>query len=394
MVSQTFAYIDETGNSDLETIKTGASSYFIVSAVIVSKEKRDKLVQDVEVIRKKYFQSGEIKSSGVGNNSLRRSKILNAVNNLDFKFYTLCVDKERIKKDSGLQYKRSFLKYVNGKLYNLLFQTYLDLHIIADEHGGDEFKLSFENYIDKNHKPDMFYKSKFDLVNSKDEVLVQLSDFIVGTISKIYEGNRDGKLYEAYITLLKNRALSIDEWPTKFQTYYPKDTTSDEFSQLIYQCALAKAEIFIEENEKKHEIDTQLQIATLRHLVFHSRMINKKDYITTTKLIEFLRNSGFNDVTSYAIRSKIIAPLRDFDVIVTSSNKGYKIPCSFTDMEEFVERVNSIVTPLMSRLGKARKSLKLASNDEVDILKGPNYPHLVDFIDKCIKFLGSLLEIV
>lgn len=287
-------------------------------------------------------------------------------------------------KDGGLQFKKSFLKYVNGKLYNLLFSSYSDIHIIADEYGSEEFKLSFKKYIDKNHKPDIFYQSTFDLVNSKKEVLVQLSDFIVGTINKIYEEKSSGELNEAYINFLSQKALSIDEWPTKYQAYYTKDITTDKFDQLIYEYALGKAETFIENNEKNHEYDIQLQIATLRHLVFHSRMIKKNEYVKTTKLIElieFIEKYGFKDVKSFAVRSKVIAPLRDSDVIVTSSNKGYKIPCCYTDMEEFVERVNSIVTPLLSRLGKARKSLKIVSKDEIDILKGPNFPHLVSFID-------------
>jgi hypothetical protein len=227
----------------------------------------------------------------------------------------------------------------------------------------------------------MFYRSKFELVNSKSEILIQLSDFIAGTLSKIYEKKTSGELNEAYIKFIEDKALSIDEWPTKYQAYLVKDNTPEEFSELIYQFTLGKAEAFIENNENNHDEDTRLQVATLRHLVFHSRMINKDEYVPTAKLISFLDDSGFGDVTSYIVRSKIIAPLRDLDVIVTSSNRGYKIPCDFSDMEEFVERVNSIVTPLLGRLGKARKSLNMVSKGEVDILKGPNFPHLVSFIE-------------
>lgn len=376
-----FAYIDEYGNTDLETDKEGATDYFIVSAVLVSESKQNKLEKDVEALRKKYFQTGEIKSSGVGNKHSRRAKILNAVNELDFKFYALCVDKNRIKKDSGLRFKKSFLKYVNGKLYSLLFSSFLDIHIFADEHGSEEFKKSFRSYIENTHKPDLLYQTQFDLVNSKNEILVQLSDFIVGSIAKAYEGKASPELKEAYISFLRNKALSIDEWPTKYQTYYPKDKTTDEFSQLIYQFSLAQAELYIEQHEQSADYDTSLRVATLRHLVFHSRMVDRHEYVLTHQIIEYLTNAGFEDIPTQAIRSKIIAPIRDSEVLITSSNKGYKIPCNFSDMEEFVERVNSIVTPLLGRLGKARKNLQVASQGEIDILKGPNYPHLVKFLE-------------
>ena len=108
MDSKNFAYIDESGNSDLDAMKEGASNYFIVSAVIVSVTKERKLAQDAGAIRKKYFQSGEIKSSSVGNNKSRRAKILNAINKLDFKFYALCVNKGRIKKTAGYSSKNLF----------------------------------------------------------------------------------------------------------------------------------------------------------------------------------------------------------------------------------------------------------------------------------------------
>jgi len=389
MDTETLAYIDETGNTDLETFKDGASNYFIVSAIIVSKDKKQELEEKTDALRLKYFQTGEIKSSGVGNNNQRRTKILAAVNELNFKFYAICVDKEKIYKDSGLQYKKSFLKYINGKLYNRLFTSFLDIHVISDEHGGEDFKNSFKKYIQNNHKPDMFYKSKFDLVNSKSELLVQLSDFVVGTVSKIYEGRSSPELNEEYIKLISTKALDIDEWPTRYQAYFSKDDISDEYSNLIYSYSLAQAEKFIEKNEKSIELDVRIQAAVLRHIVFYSRFISKNEYISTTKIIDYLFHAGFGTITTYALRSKVVAPLRDSDVIITSSNKGYKIPCSFNDMEEFVERVNSIIKPLLSRLGRARKNLYTASKGELEILKGANYPHLVDFINTLEKYKNA-----
>jgi len=327
-----------------------------------------------------------MKSSSVGNNHQRRAKILRAINGLDFKFYALSIEKERINKDSGLQFKKSFLKYVNGKLYSLLFTSYLDIHIVADEHGSSEFQESFNKYIRENHKPDLFYKTSFKTVDSNQEVLVQLSDFIVGTIAKVYENNSSSELNEEYTDLLKRKVLSIDEWPTRFQTYFSKDTTTDDYSKLIYTYSLAQAELFIEKHEKSVDEEVRLQTAVLRHLVFNSRMVNQHEYVSSSKLIEYLHDAGYGEISNYTLRSKIIAPLRDSDVIVTSSNKGYKIPCCFSDMEEFTERVNSIVKPLLSRLGRARKNLNIASKGELEILKGANYPHLVEFIKTLEKF--------
>lgn len=382
---QTYAFIDEFGNHDLETIKEGASNFFILVAVLVPEEGLKDLEYQAEEVRKRYFQTGEMKSSGIGNNHKRRISILNAISDLGFKFYSLVVDKDRINKDSGLQYKKSFLKYLNGKVYNKLFSQFNDVHIIADEHGRDEYKESFKRYIEDNHKPDMFYKAKFELVQSKSRVLVQLADLIVGSISKVYEKKAPPGLKEACLGLIKQKCIGLDEWPTKFQAYYPPDTTTDEFSQLIFTHSLSSAELFIENNESKQDEDIRLQVAAARFLVFNSRWVDKESYIATRVIRDHLLESGYGDVSEQRLRSNIIAKLRDGDVIISSSNKGYKIPCSFIDMETFVETVNSKIKPLLERLGRARESLHLASHGEIDILKGPNHPHLVSFIETLAK---------
>lgn len=380
-----YAFLDECGNHDLDTNKGGASKFFSIVAVLVQNDELAKLKSDVEEIRKRYFQTGEMKSSGVGKKYTRRISILNALEKLDFKYYSLVVDKERINKDTGLQYKKSFLKHINGKIFNKLFSSFSDIHIVADEHGSEEYKLSFRKYIEKTHMPDLFYNSQFDLVQSNSDVLVQLADFIVGSTVKVYEKNCSPALKEAYFKFLKNKCIGLDEWPTKFQTYYPPDTITDGFSELIFSHSISSAEIFIENHESQSDENVRLQVAVASYLVFNARWKNK-DLFVATKDIQFhLRDVGYGDVKELKLRSSIIAKLRDRGVIISSSNKGYKIPCSFQDMETFVETVNSKIKPLLQRLGKARDSLCVASRGEIDILKGPNYPHLVSFIETLEK---------
>ncbi len=380
-MNQVYAFIDEYGNHDLETNKIGASTYFVIAAILVQKNELNKLISSIEGIRKRYFQTGEMKSSGVGNNHKRRITILKAFENIDFKYYSLVVDKERINQDSGLQYKKSFLKHINGKIFNKLFSSFSDIHIIADEHGSDDYKLSFRKYIEKNHLPDLFYKSQFDLVQSNSNVLVQLADFIVGSIAKVYERKASPELKEVYLELIKNKCIGLDEWPTKYQAYYIPDTVTDKYNKLILSHSLSSAEIFIKNNEGKCDENIRLQVAVACYLVFYSRWVDKDSFLATEAIQSHLLESGYGRVKTLKLRSSIIAKLRDSGVIISSSNKGYKIPSTFQDMEAFVDTVNSKIKPLLQRLGKARASLHIASTGEIDILKGPNYPHLVSFIE-------------
>jgi hypothetical protein len=379
---KTLAFIDESGNTDLDTSKRDVSKYFIVCAVIIDDERSESMRQEVDSIRKKYFQTGEIKSSSVRDRygHARRIKILESILELDFKFYAVAVEKDALSRDGGFQYKRSFLKFINGLLYKQLFENFPSIAVFADEHGGDEFKLSFQKYIEKNHKPDLFWESELNLVSSHDNILVQLADFLVGTLAKVYEGKSNPALLESYRSLLKSKALDIKEWPTKHQAYFEPDKTSKDYDRFIHSHALSKAEIYIEKYHEYNDEETRLQVCVLNHLVFKSRLSSDDDYIATKGLLEHLESCGFRGVSEQAIRSQIVSKLRDKDVIIASCNRGYKIPSSYADLVDFVERVNSLVLPLLERLNKARNSYLVASKDDVDLLKGPKYPELVEFL--------------
>lgn len=377
------AFIDESGNHDLDVSKEGASSYFIVVALVIEKHKVAEVAALAEVIRHRHFQTGEIKSSNIKDKDghARRIRVLDDVLALDFKFYALAVDKAEVRRDSGLQYKASFLKFLNGKLYNRLYRAYTEVSAICDEHGGESFKSSFRDYIEKNHKPDLFYRSDFIQVNSADNVLVQVADLIVGTLAKIYEGKSNLALNEKYLEMLKEKSLCMDEWPTKFQVYSPPEESSDSLDQFIYSHSLSKAEVFLGDWDGAGDEDTQMQICVLRKLIFQCRW-GGGNYITAPEIIHHLRQNGYEKASEQYFRTSIIAKLRDSDVIIASCNRGYKIPTCYADIDDYVERVDSLVVPYLSRLKRARNSFLMASNEELDLLKGIKYPTLVKLLEQ------------
>jgi hypothetical protein len=386
-MAQTFAFIDESGNHDLNVDKGGASSYFIVLAIVVKEAGLVSLCEKTERIREMHFQLGEMKSSSVRNKDghQRRIKILDDIRGLDFNFYAVAVDKLAVLKDGGLQYKRTFIKFVNGLLYRQLFQSFFDISIFADAHGGQEFVNGFKSYIEEHHKPDLFWRSQVEIVDSKENVLVQLADFVVGSIAKVYEGKSNASLNEAYLKLVREKALYIDEWPTKYQTYDRVEPGSTEFDPLIYSHAMVQAEAFLRINDGVDDEEKKLQCAALSFLVFVSKFDPLKDYVGTNEIVLRLQEAGFDKVTEQAIRSIVVAKLRDNNVLIASCSKGYKIPKSYRDLVDFVERVNGLVLPLLDRLKKARISFLIASQGDIDILKSPNFRRLAAFIDQLEK---------
>ncbi len=380
------AFVDESGDANLETDKAGVSNWFIISAVIVSKDNLPEFMSAAENIRKTHFQTGEIKSSTIKDKDghKRRIRILEEVLSLNFKVFTLAVLKSSAYKDSGLKYKPAFIKYINGILYNRLFKNYKNLEIYADEHGTDNFKLSMQRYIEKNHIPDLFWKSSFHIIKSSASVGVQLADIIVGTIAKIYEQKENNALKEMYIRLLKEKSLNLIEWPTKYQHYFDDISSSSKLDHEIHSHALAKSEVFLSENAKRSDEESLIQMCVLGYLAFKSRLEPSTGYISTNELLNHLKVSGYTRVSEQAIRSTVIAKLRDQDVIISSCNKGYKIPNCFDDLRDFVERVNSQVIPLLERLNFARKSY-LTLELGIDMLSGERYPTLAELLETIDK---------
>jgi len=86
----------------------GVSTFFFVTAILVAANNLSKIEKGVDSVRKKYFQTGEMKSSSVGRNHKRRSVILHELLKSDFKIFSVVVDKQKIYDDSGLMYKELF----------------------------------------------------------------------------------------------------------------------------------------------------------------------------------------------------------------------------------------------------------------------------------------------
>lgn len=103
-MDRTYAFVDESGNSDLDTSKGGSSGFFIVCSILVAEKDLEAAYAQAEALRMRHFQTGEIKSSNLKpKDSDRRARILNELAELPFKLYFTVVDKSRIHKDGGLR---------------------------------------------------------------------------------------------------------------------------------------------------------------------------------------------------------------------------------------------------------------------------------------------------
>lgn len=360
------AYIDESGNHDLDIEKSGASNYFIILAILIPKSDVDVLETAVEAIREKYFGVGEMKSSNVKND--RRVKIINDLKLLNFKFYAVAIDKARVAKDSGLAYKRSFVKFANGRLYSALFQNIMNLSVFADGHGNSDFIEGFKLYVEDNHKPDLFSKTNIQIVDSRNQVLVQLADFLVGTTAKLYEEKVSGEFKNVFLEFLRSKKIRIDEWPPKYEIHSPALERMSESDSEVRSIALRAAAVFLDGAAVGGDIEEEVQRATLSYLLFHAMFPIGDEFISTQEIIDHLNFHGFSNINSHYLRSNVVSKLRDRNVVIASSSRGYKIPTTYSDVIGFADLVDGIVSPLLARLERADGIFDLGSAGKIKIL--------------------------
>lgn len=373
-MGRTFAFVDESGNHDLDTTKSGSSGFFVVCSVIVAEENLPLAYELAEAAKIRHFQAGEIKSSKLkAKDADRRKRILMDLAELPLKLYFTVVDKRRVRQDGGLQFKKSFIKYVNNILYSRLFDHCQDLHLTVDEHGGLEFQAGLRNYVAERYSDDLFRESEFTIKSSKDDVLIQVADFFAGTVAHIYEGKASSDVVEVYKSILRNHTIGLLEWPPHYQPLIPPpmdDSAAADY--LVHQQALKQANKFREKAGKHPDEEQRLQICILDYLQFRSEFVGD-EYVSTEDIASHLANRGFLGLSDQKIRSSGIAKLRDADVIIASAPKGYKIPRSRADINDFLELASSQILPLLDRIKKARDVYRLSSVGDYDILESDQF---------------------
>ncbi|PMD88286.1 hypothetical protein BWI97_25425, partial [Siphonobacter sp. BAB-5405] len=92
-MSEQLAFLDEWANNGLNFASKGVSTHFIVTALTLPKSSLTEAEAQIEQVRSKYFQSGAMKSSKVGNNDARRQLILNELLKAPFQILAIIVDK-------------------------------------------------------------------------------------------------------------------------------------------------------------------------------------------------------------------------------------------------------------------------------------------------------------
>lgn len=377
-----YAFTDEAGNNSLKMDEVDVSSHFIVTSIIVEENKLDEVRHAVEEVRKKYFQTGEMKSSSIGKNYKRRNTILQQLMKIDFQIFAVVLDKRLLDPESGLKYKKSFYKFINNLVHKELRASFPILTVCADEIGGNEYMNSFCRYVRQHEEyPDLFHNRDFYFQNSKRDVLVQLADLISGTLLYTYDKHKS-KDAPNFIQILNRKIIRIENYPKAIGNYtFNGGALSEEYDEKIANIALKRAQMFLSRNENKEDYEIKLQVQTLKYLCFRFINNDTRSYISTKELRNYLQRVSGTEISIQFFRTRVIAKLRDGNVIIASSAKGLKLPSKEEEVYDFINHGTTIIMPMLDRLKKCRDIIKMDTVGEIDLFDKTEYKELKKFFE-------------
>jgi hypothetical protein len=205
-------FIDDSGDAGFKFNK-GSTEFFIISAVIFDDNlEAEKTAVAIKELRRNLGFSDKIEFKFNKSRKDVREKFLQTVNKFDFRIRSLVVDKKIIRSDELKNSKDSFYSYMIKTLLKYNNATIFDASIKIDGSGDRVFRRSFISYLRKqlNSRQTKIIK-QCRLVNSKNNVLIQMADMIAGSIRR----NRDTEKNDhiIYRNIIKKHIE--DEWPFK-----------------------------------------------------------------------------------------------------------------------------------------------------------------------------------
>ncbi|MDF1495816.1 DUF3800 domain-containing protein [Caproiciproducens sp. CPB-2] len=365
------AFIDECGSFGFDFCKEGVSTHYVVCAVIVNNKDIGGIEQKIEEIQRNKFGGSEMKSSSISNNHHRRINILTELLMLDFSLIILIADKQAFHENSPLtKYKGTFVKYLHRLLYDSMYCAYPKLKIVEDEYGTSEFQKGYRQYIRTNRPAlNLFDDYDFDYVDSKNSNIVQIADIIAGSVMQhIIDTNAPDAL-----KLFQSRIRDVIRFPKVFTPKSEKMGDDSYYDAQIYNLAHKRAINYIEQNRNDLSEEVRLRSLFLRLLLFSAENFGESQYIYAGKIVQELSDLSETKVTRDFLYRRIVAKLRDEDVLIASSSHGYKIPTCTEDIRTYIAQTDTVVSPMLARIGKCRSLISKETDGKLDILNAAEF---------------------
>lgn len=393
MSDEAIIYIDESGNTDLED-RNNDKRFYVSVAIVTKKGDEQPLIQMLDTISRKFNNGQPFKSSKIGHNIDRRLLLFKELEQVPFQYIALVVDKSKVDDDSGLRYKRTFYKNVNKRLYHMMGRSgWGYIHAYVDAYGKSEFQEEAFSYFERKFGLLTKTQITFEQKNDKKDRLVQLADIVSGSIRNwLTEGilgdseEKDKAKYAALRAAMIEKEIALTCWPILYaapETIPVSDRQGEnnERDLAIRNVMLSVASELITKYEASDKIEEQRRCEVLKALI-EAKIEGKNIYCD--ELIDVCNRGCERLIGRKAFLSEIIGGIRREGVVITGTNKGYRLATTAADINAYLQQDKTVIMPMMSKLERARSLIK--SRVQFDILDNETYKDL----KVCINAISNL----
>lgn len=361
MEEKVYIYGDEFGTSSMNLTAKNEISHFVYSAIVVTESNLKQAYTVKDEISKKFFHGQPIRSKSKAIKDIRkRLKALAYLsNNLEFKVYTVVVDKAKIQ-GNGLKYKEVFYKYFQKIFASNILSDYQIFEIYSDELISEGYKRDMYAYLNKNLSIQSLF-SNYRMVDDKDEVLVQLADLIAGSLGRVFAHSHYLTEASEIIDILLPKMTPPEYFPYRYDI--PNNPIcQDNTAELVTRFVISDVVDYI--NNPSHQIE---KVNLLKFLYFCFK-INSGQLVEIYSIQESLSQLHKN-ITVEQIRTLIRDLRYDGILIVSAAGKsGYKLARNESDIKAYFSHYLNYVKPMLRKIEVANNKLKK--------IKGDN--HLID----------------
>jgi len=213
----------------------------------------------------------------------------------------------------------------------------------------------------------LFNEYDFDYIDSRKSNIVQIADIIAGSVMKRIINPESPNV----LKMFRGNIRDIINFPKIIEPYISGGDAKFSFDAQIYSLANHCALSYIENNKSDDEEDVRLRILFLKQLLFTARNISVSKFLYAQEIIEQINNVSDKKINKNYLCRRVIAPLRDAGILISSSKHGYKLPTCLDDIYTYINQTNGIVSPMLSRIEKCRKSIIGYTDGKLDVCNGP-----------------------
>jgi len=263
----------------------------------------------------------------------------------------------------------------NDLLYNKIKRIEDKIEIYHDNHGNTDFMESFKAYMGEKGKPDLFCEYVGPtFVDSANEPIIQLADFVAGTLLKIHDTTQVIADKQIFNKLLEPHKIVIENWPL-FKEYCIETETENKWDAPIEEAMRREISNYFVEHDNSDEEINRMQVATLMMLLYNHDYEKNKP-IHADAIIDRLEQVGYAKISKQVFTANIIGAIRDKGIIIAGGHDGYRLATTQKDIQDYMNHDKSIIEPMLYRLDKAIDTIRLATKGDLNVFEDQQFIRL------------------